>query len=184
MLRRIFFLLLLVISLLVLTPTDRAPKSFDKGRNGIWIGHQWYTGLNVRTGTPVPDAERLALVRRLRENGFRHVYLHAGPLLPDGSIRDRPGPDFRVLLREAPDLVFLAWIGGNAERFALESSRFRQSVIATVIRLRDEGFQGVHLDIEPLRDGHPGYLDLLRDLRSVLGKDFILSHATQRAAAL
>ena len=181
MLRRIFLLLLLVTSLLLLAPTDRAPKSFDKGRNGIWIGHQWYTGLNVRTGTPVPDAERLALVRRLRENGFRHVYLHAGPLLPDGSIRDRPGPDFRVLLREAPDLVFLAWIGGNAERFALKSSCFRQSVIATVIRLRDEGFQGVHLDIEPLRDGHPGYLALLRDLRSALGKDFILSHATRRA---
>ena len=168
-------------ALLLVVPPAPAPRSFDTGRNGIWIGHQWYTGRHVKTGKPVPVVERRALVRRLRENGFRHVYLHAGPLLPDGSIRDRPGPELRALLREAPDLTFLAWVGGGTHRLDLGSERFRRAVTATAIHLRDEGFHGIHLDIEPLRDWHPGYLELLQDLRSALGRDFILSHATRRA---
>ena len=181
MLRKAFFLLL-TTALLLLVPSPPAPnRSFDAGRNGIWIGHQWYTGRNVRTGRPVPAAERRALLRRLRENGFRHIYLHAGPLLPDGSIRDRPGPEFAALLREAPDLVFLAWLGGGTHRLDLTSESFRRTVIATTVHLRDEGFHGIHLDIEPLRDRHSGYLELLRGLRSALGRDFILSHATRRA---
>ncbi|HEX5718952.1 MAG TPA: glycosyl hydrolase family 18 protein [Thermoanaerobaculia bacterium] len=175
-------LFLLSTALLLLVPSAPAPsRSFDTGRNGIWIGHQWYTGRHVKTGKPVPVEERRALIRRLRENGFRHVYLHAGPLLADGSIRDRPGPELRALLREAPELVVLAWIGGGTHRLDLTSERFRRATIATAIHLRDEGFHGIHLDIEPLRDAHPGYLELLRDLRSTLGRDFILSHATRRA---
>ena len=180
MLRKAFLFLLTTI-LLLLVPTPPASRSFDMGRNGIWIGHQWYTGRHVRTGSPVPAAERRALLRRLRENGFRHVYLHAGPLLPDGSIRDQPGPEFAALLREAPDLVFLAWVGGGTHRLDLASESFRRSATATVIQLRDQGFAGIHLDVEPLRDRHPGYLELLRDLRSALGRGFILSHATRRA---
>lgn len=175
-------LLLLLTALLVLAPSNpNAGRSFDTGRNGIWIGHQWYTGRHVKTGRPVPARERHALVRRLRENGFRHIYLHAGPLLRDGSIRDHPGPELRALLREAPGLRFLAWVGGGTHRLDLTSERFRQNVTATATRLRQEGFHGIHLDIEPLRDGHPGYLDLLRDLRSGLGRGFLLSHATRRA---
>lgn len=173
-------LLLLSTALLLLAPGAPAPR-FDTGRNGIWIGHQWYTGRHVKTGRPIPIEERRALLGRLRENGFRHIYLHAGPLLPDGSIRDRHGPEFQALLREAPDLVFLAWIGGGTRRLDLASERFRRATVATAFQLRDAGFHGIHLDIEPLRDGHPGYLKLLRDLRSALGRDFILSHATRRA---
>src|SRR5689334_11899169 len=157
-------LLVLAATLLLLTPSQNTTGPFDTGRNGIWIGHQWYTGRNVKTGEPVPAAERRALLHRLRENGFRHVYLHAGPLLPDGSIRDLPGPGFRTLLREAPDLVILAWVGGGTHRLDLTSERFRRNVIATALHLRDEGFDGIHLDVEPLRDNHPGYLELLREL--------------------
>ena len=181
MLRKVFRLVLAASLLLVVPPAPAPSRSFDTGRNGIWIGHQWYTGRNVKTGKPVPAAERRALVRRLRANGFRHIYLHAGPLLPDGSIRDLPGPELRALLREAPDLVFLAWLGGGTHRLDLASERFRRNVIATAIRMRDDGFHGIHLDVEPLHDRHPGYLELLRGLRSAMGRDFVLSHATRRA---
>lgn len=182
MLRRIILLFLGLVFLLTL-PGDAPPprRSFDLGRNGVWIGHQWYTGRRVDTGERVPAEERHALLRRLRKHRIRYVYLHAGPFLPDGTIRDRPGPELRALLQEAPDLIFLPWIGGGVDRLDLASTARRQSIVATVDQLRREGFPGVHLDIEPLRDRHPGYIELLRELRGTLGPSFILSHATRRA---
>ncbi|HZM00406.1 MAG TPA: glycosyl hydrolase family 18 protein, partial [Planctomycetota bacterium] len=51
----------------------------------------------------------------------------------------------------------------------------------TIARLRDEGFHGVHLNIEPLENDHEGYVELLRDVRRRLGYGFVLSHATRRA---
>ncbi|HEX2610385.1 MAG TPA: hypothetical protein VHK68_05190 [Gemmatimonadales bacterium] len=163
------------------SPHRSASRSFVPGRNGIWIGHQWYTGRNVQTGAPVSAAERRELIQRLRAHHILYVYLHVGPLLPDGSIRDQAGPELQALLQEAPDLVVFAWLGGGAYRLNLRDSGLRLAIVGTVDRLRHEGFQGVHLDIEPIRDWHSGYLALLRDLRHSFGREFLLSHATRRA---
>jgi hypothetical protein len=160
-----------------LQPEDLAVHS----RNGLWIGHQWYTGRKVGSGVPVPEAERRALVQRLREHQIRYAYVHVGPLLVDGSIHDHAGPEFRALRREAPEVMFLPWIGTNVRRLDLGSAAWRRAFLVTVERLQSEGFRGVHLDFEPLCDPSPGYLALLRDLRRAFGPDFFLSHATRRA---
>lgn len=163
------------------TPPPPAGRQRLPDRNGLWIGHQWYTGRNVRTGAPVPEAERRALVLRLREHRIRYAFVHVGPLRADGSTSDHAGPAFRALLREAPEVLFLPWIGTDVEKLSLESPAWRRAFLVTIERLQSEGFRGVHLDIEPLRDHHPGYLDLLRDLRRAFGPGFFLSHATRRA---
>lgn len=162
-------------------PYPATQQRFDRGRNGLWIGHQWYTGRNVRSGEPVPEAELQRLVETLTAQRIRYAYVHVGPLLADGGTEDRAGDLFAALRRSSPDTLFLAWLGSLAVRLPMEDPAWRSAVVATVERLREEGFDGVQLNIEPLEDHHAGYLDLLSELRARLPRGFLLSHATRRA---
>jgi len=162
----------------------KSQHSFDTATNGIWVGHRWYTGHEVGTGDPVPEAQIDSLVKRLRSAGIRYLYVHAGPLLADGSIEDAADPFFSALRRAYPDGVFLAWLGARIEKVRLGDTEWRRAVVGVVERLADEGFDGVHFDLEPLRDGHPGYLELLAEVRDQMGDDWTISQATPRSAPL
>ncbi len=165
-------------------PYPASEQRFDRGRNGLWVGHQWYTGLNVRSEEPVGDEELRDFVDTLARQRIRYAYVHVGPLLPDGGIEDQAGPLFAELRRRTPDVLYLAWLGGIAARLPVEDPAWRAVVVETIERLRSEGFDGIHLNIEPLEDHHPGYLDLLGEVRARLPDDFMLSHATRRAGPL
>ncbi|MFB3118679.1 MAG: hypothetical protein ACE1ZP_07920, partial [Myxococcota bacterium] len=162
----------------------KSQHSFDTATNGIWVGHRWYTGHEVGTGDPVPEAQIDSLVKRLRSAGVRYLYVHAGPLLADGSIEDAADPFFSALRRAYPDGVFLAWLGARIEKVRLGDTEWRRTVVGVVERLADEGFDGVHFDLEPLRDAHPGYLELLAEVREQMGDDWTISQATPRSAPL
>ena len=153
-------------------------RGFDTAANGIWVGHRWYTGREVRSGDRVPESEIEPLVARLRGAGIRHLYVHAGPLLEDGSIEDSAGPIFSMLRRAYPEGVFLAWLGARVEKVRLGEEDWRRAVVRVV----DEGFDGVHFNLEPIRDGHPGYLELLSSVRAAMGDSWTISQATPRSA--
>jgi len=155
---------------------------FDSSTNGIWVGHRWYTGREVRSGDPVSDSEIETLVDRLRSDGIRYVYVHAGPLLADGSIADSADPFLAKLRGAYPEGVFLAWLGARIEKVRLGDEDWRLGVVAVVERLAEEGFDGVHFNLEPIRDGHPGYLELLSQVRARMGDDWMISQATPRSA--
>jgi hypothetical protein len=162
---------------------DPGPSStlcFDKGTNGLWIGHQWYTGRKVQTGAPVSVYERDELVNKLARYRIRYVFIHAGPVKSDGTIDDMPGLFFDTLRKRTPDVRYLPWIGGNARTLRLADPAWRAAFLQTIGRLRIAGFSGVHLDIEPLADFHPGYLELLTEIRAAFEGDFFVSHATRR----
>jgi hypothetical protein len=160
----------------------RSELSFDTGSNGLWIGHRWYTGREVRSGDRVPEIELARLVARLRDAGIRYLFVHAGPLLADGSIDDSADPLFSALKEAYPEGVYLAWLGARIDKVRLGERDWRQGVVVTIERLAEEGFDGVHFNLEPLRDGHPGYLELLADVRARFGDDWIISQATPRSA--
>jgi hypothetical protein len=160
----------------------RSELGFDTGSNGLWVGHRWYTGREVRTGDRVPEIELSQLVTRLRKSGIRYIFVHTGPLLADGSIEDSADPLFTALNHAYPEGVFLAWLGARLEKIRLGEPTWRQAVVVTIQRLAEEGFDGVHFNLEPLRDGHPGYLELLADVRARFGDDLIISQATPRSA--
>ena len=156
--------------------------NFDSASNGIWIGHRWYTGREVRSGDLVPESEIEPLVGRLRHSGIRYVYVHAGPLLADGSTEDTASPFFSELRRAYPEGVFLAWLGARVEKVRLKEEAWRSAVVAVVERLPAESFDGVHFNLEPIRDGHPGYLELLSQVRAHMGDGWMISQATPRSA--
>ena len=51
----------------------------------------------------------------------------------------------------------------------------RQRIVAECRGLIDEGFDGVHVDIEPIDDGNVEFLALLRALRTAVGQGHLLS---------
>ncbi len=165
----------------VWSPYATTQQRFDRGRNGLWIGHKWYTGLHVRTGEPVGEEEIQQLARLLLEKRVRYAFVHVGPLLPDGGTEDRAGELFAELRRRTPETRYLAWLGGLTHRLPVDDAAWRSTVVETIERLREEGFHGVQLNIEPLEDHHPGYLELLSEVRARLPDDFMLSQATRRA---
>jgi len=184
--RKILILALLATAIaLVVAIVHVYPKSqhsFDSATNGIWVGHRWYTGREVRSGDRVPESEIESLVSRLRRSGIRYVYVHAGPLLADGSIADSADPFFSELRRTYPEGVFLAWLGARVEKVRLDEEEWRSAVASVVERLPGEGFDGVHFNLEPIRDGHPGYLELLSQVRANMGDAWTISQATPRSA--
>lgn len=162
-------------------PAPRSERRFNRGLNGLWVGHQWYSGFHVHTGAPVSAAERAALVQSLTRHHIHYVFLHAGPFADDGTIADQPGESFFALQHAAPGVQFIPWLGGDTRHLRVADPAWRASAVRTVRALREAGFGGVHLDLEPVLDGEPGYLALLDELRAALGPGFLLSHATRRA---
>ena len=156
-------------------------RSHDRGTNGLWIGHRWYSGRDVRTNAPVTDAEIATLAQTLSARRIRYAFAHAGPIRADGSIEDPPSPAFARLRAAAPATVFLAWLGARVEKVDLESARWREGVLATIAGLADAGFAGVHFDLEPLGDGEPGYVELLAAVHKEFGAALLVSQATPRA---
>jgi len=169
-----------LVTWIACSPYATTQQRFDRGRNGLWVGHKWYTGRDVRSGEDVTEADIQTLATTLAEGRIRFAYVHVGPILPEGDITDHAGSVFSELRRRTPETLYLAWLGGLARRLPVADAGWRAAVVATVERLRSEGFDGVHLNIEPLEDDHPGYLELLADLRARLPRDFLLSQATRR----
>ena len=58
----------------------------------------------------------------------------------------------------------------------------RQRLVAEARGLVDEGFDGVHLNVEPVDDGNDEFLALLRALRTAVGPGHVLSIAAIRPA--
>jgi len=185
--RRVVLLTLLVVAvagvvaLLIWDPHPTTDRSFDRGRNGLWLGHRWYTGRDVRTDEPVSASDVLALGQSFARHGIRYAYVHVGPARADGGLDDRVGEILAPLRARATDVVFLAWVGARVEKVDLDDPGFRTGMMESLRRLTDEGFAGVHFDFEPLRDGDTGYLGLLQQVRRELGPDFFISQATPRA---
>ncbi|MDG2334607.1 MAG: hypothetical protein P8Q97_10320 [Myxococcota bacterium] len=185
--RRIAILLLLFFGvcgllLALWDPTPRTDTRFDRGINGIWLGHKWYTGKGVRTGDLVSQVELEELGLNLEKHGIRDLFIHVGPALPSGELEDSAGDLFKSLRGVFPDARIFAWVGARVENISLDSALFRQELIRSIQRLGSEGFAGVHFDFEPMIDYEPGYLELLAEVRDELGQEFLISQATPRAS--
>jgi hypothetical protein len=93
-----------------------------------------------------------------------------------------------VARQVAPELRVLPWVGGlrvgykrhRAGTINLSDLTQRQRIVAEVRGLMDEGFDGVHLNVEPVDDGNVDFLSLLRSLRNAVGPGKVLSLAAIR----
>jgi glycosyl hydrolase family 18 (putative chitinase) len=167
---------------------DYAPHPFNQDRNAVWIAHHW-----LEREHPEPEIE--ALLTRLRERGVIYVYPHLIPFDREGRLPPHSREQMRRFLavarRAAPELRILPWVGGLRVGYRrmrpgtvdLADLVQRQLMVAECRGLMDEGFDGIHLDIEPVDDGNVEFLALLRALRTSVG-DGILSLSAIRPGPL
>jgi hypothetical protein len=158
--------------------------------NAVWLDHRWLQG-----GASEPELQ--ALARRLRDARIRFVYPHLAPSDREGRLppfSEEGARLFRkVIAREAPGVKILPWVGGvragcpqtRQGTVFLDADRYLQTFASECVYLTDQlGFDGVHLNIEPLEAGNSRFLEWLAYLRTRIGPEKILSVAASRPAIL
>ncbi|MFI1756623.1 glycosyl hydrolase family 18 protein [Streptomyces sp. NPDC020571] len=176
--RRITLAVLLVLLLPLLTAEaalrvtymgDPADGTHTRDRDAIWLGHAWVDGRKK-------DADLTALARGLRTTGIRDLYVHTGPMEHDGTLPEALYPKARWLIdgvhRQLPGVRVQAFLGDvlateGPDGMRLEQADTRAAVVDSARQVLDAGYDGVHLDLEPLHSDDRNYLSLLDDVRAV-----------------
>jgi hypothetical protein len=136
------------------------------GHDAEWLGHAWVDG---RKGQRDVDA----LAAQLRGTGIRDLFVHAGPFNDDGTLdralRPQAGWLVRSLHATLPGVRVQAWLGAHPVpgELHLDAPATRAAVLASVGQVLDDGFDGVHYDFEPVRDGDGELLTMLHATRTL-----------------
>ncbi|MEU9647965.1 glycoside hydrolase family 18 protein [Streptomyces sp. NPDC048110] len=148
---------------------DPADGTHTRNRDAMWLGHAWVDGRKK-------DADLKALARELKTTGIRDLYVHTGPMEHDGTLPKSLYPRARWLIdgvhRELPGVRVQAFLGDvlateSPDGMRLEKTETRAAVVDSARQVLDVGYDGVHLDLEPLHSGDRNYLSLLDDIRAV-----------------
>jgi hypothetical protein len=145
------------------TPSRAARGS---GHDAEWLGHAWVDGRKTQSDVN-------ALAAQLRDTGIRDLLVHAGPFRDDGTLdpglRPQAGWLISSLHAALPGVRVQAWLGAHPvpEQLHLDSASTRASLQAAVGQVLDDGFDGVHLDFEPVRDGDGDLVSLLRAMHEL-----------------
>ncbi|MFE2354987.1 hypothetical protein [Streptomyces parvulus] len=148
---------------------DPADGTYTRNRDAIWLGHAWVDGRK-------DDADLAAFARRVRTTGIRDLYVHTGPLEHDGTLPKSLYPEARWLIdavhRDLPGVRVQAYLGDvlateGPDGMRLDDAGTRAAVVGSARQVLDAGYDGVHLDLEPLHSGDRDYLSLLDDVREV-----------------
>jgi hypothetical protein len=179
----VVFLALAALGLAALSigpPADERPHPFNQDRNAVWLEHRWLE-------TDHSEAEMEALLGALQARGIRYVFPHLIPFNAAGRLPPHSREQMRrfvaVARRTAPTLQLLPWVGGlrlgyrrtRAGSIDLTDLGQRQRIVAECRGLVDDGFDGIHVNVEPVANGDMEFLALLRALRTAVGPERVLS---------
>ena len=147
------------LAALWLEGTDTPPTAArGSGHDALWLGHAWVDSRRTQS-----DVD--ALVVRLYGTGVRDLFVHTGPFENDGTLDPARRPTARWFVGAVhaalPGVRVQAWLGAHPGEIDLGRADTREAVVASVGQVLGDGFDGVHLDFEPLEDGDQSLLDLL-----------------------
>lgn len=139
------------------------PRSLQ---NAVWLEHAW-----VEEGVPIEEIELMA--EQLKVDGFTDAFFHVGPLDANGMIAPKRyvGADrlLQVMKSVAPEVRTQAWMGQVTTTWNgpldLEKQANRAQIVETARALLDVGFDGIHVNLEPILDGDQQFLSLLEELQ-------------------
>lgn len=145
------------------------------------MAHSWFEEYHS-------NEEIAELGKRLKDYDMKYIYIHAGPLNGNGGIppySKEISEGFISRIKEVnPDLKVLAWIGGTNKAFRGRVDLGSGKVIEGISRVSKEltlvGYDGVHINIEPLTDGDRNFLVLLSSIRKEIGDRKTLSVAAMK----
>ncbi len=125
-------------------------------RLAFWLPHSFSNGVQSPAsltaqfeGLPVTD-----------------LYFHVGPFEPDGSVASDLVIDGAALaLLPSTDY---AWVGQIRSKIDLDDPAVRAQIVDSCQWLLEQGFEGLHFDIEPIREDDTAFLLLLQELQVAL----------------
>ncbi|MBU0981895.1 hypothetical protein KKC94_04360 [Patescibacteria group bacterium] len=123
----------------------------------LWMEHSWSRGT---------EKDFYALRERIQDLPVTDLYFHVGPLGPNGELAD----DLQIFVPglEALPTVNYAWIGQLHSEIDLQNPLVRQGIINSASWILTKGFDGIHIDIEPVYNKDDGFFLLLEEMRSAL----------------
>jgi hypothetical protein len=133
-----------------------------------------------------------ALAVRIRASGIKDVYVHSGPFAYDGTLRPDRYPNVKNFLtwwrRRLPGVRVSAWLGQTVNdngkpHLDLSDPVARARIVEGARTLTALGFDGIHYDFEPVPNGDPALLSVLRETRQAIGTK-LLSASTQQIEPL
>ncbi len=169
------------------TATNYPGSHFNQGRNAVWLEHEW-------AGQPHTGAEYDQLAAQLRREQIAYVYAHVGPLDSSGAIPASVAPNAQPFVAamhaRLPNLRVLAWIGQleaasgqPADQVVdLADSQVRAQIVRTAVHFVAMGYDGVHYDIEPIRNNDPDFISLLTETRAALPAGAMISVSGEKWA--
>lgn len=159
---------------------------FNRSANATWLGVEWVS-------KPHASGEISALAAELHRREIRYLFVFVTYLKSDGEFNPTYSyaPGFtRALKTQQPGLNVQAWIGlplnrpqpgDSSGHVDLRDTAVRQKIAAFCADLiRQDGFDGIHLDPEPVSAGDTDVLALLDEVRNAIGPNATLSVATRR----
>ncbi len=162
--------------------TDYPGSAFNRDANAVWLGVEW-------VNEPHAPGDVADLVSQLQAHRIRTVFVYVSYMREDGTFN--PTYDHAADFVEAvhslnPSLDVLAWIGlpldvpRSSGTVDLNDADTRRRVSDMCADLVAAGFDGVHLDPEPVSSGDDAVLALLEDIRRGLPLEAMLSIAARR----
>ena len=145
-----------------------SPTARSTGHDALWLGHAWVGGTKT-------DADIDQLAASIHNTGISDLFVHVGPLSDDGTLDPAKAPAaawFAAAVHaRIPGVRVQAWLGDEvlpSGRMNLEDPNTRARIVTSARQVLARGFDGVHLDLEPVGDADPGYLALLGALHPVV----------------
>lgn len=131
----------------------------------VWMEHAW-----VEPGKSAAEVTQMSA--RLKDLGMTDAFFHSGPLEADGTLKPSKYKAAGALLEqldaEYPALRAQAWIGQVTTTWNgplnLTNEETRKNIVASARQLLDVGFEGIHVNLEPILDEDADFLVLLREL--------------------
>ncbi|MBP2189139.1 glycoside hydrolase family 18 protein [Nocardia goodfellowii] len=147
---------------------DPPPDARTRGRDAVWLGHAWVDGRKT-------DADIAALATLLSGTGVKDLFVHTGPFARDGSVPDELHPRARWFVdavhRSLPGIRVQSWLGQLVEPefddLDMAVPATRAQITASAVKVLDLGFDGVHLDLEPVRSGSGDFLSIVDQVGAV-----------------
>lgn len=156
------------------------PPSFTdpgcrRGANGAWIGVEW-------TAQPVDTAAIAHLAEQARDMHLRSLFVFTTYRRADGSL-SASAPYARAFVsafrQHNQQTALLAWVGLPDPQPALADPQTRIAMTHQLAGLvATTGFDGIHIDAEPIANGNSTYLAFLEELRAALSPRQLLSVAS------
>jgi len=148
---------LFIIVLMWMTNGFHNDSHVIEPRLAFWMEPAWSTG-------EVNDF--VTLKSQIQEFNISDLYFHVGPLDAYGSLAD----DLKI---DAANLAALsttnyAWIGQIRGQIDIDDELIREEVILSAKEMINQGFDGIHIDIEPFRSEDESFYSLVEEMRAAM----------------